>query len=111
MASRDMIKVAQSQIHPAAGAIYYESLGVSAPGNSIEIIMPYHEVYAHAFVLEGAGTDFLDVTIDSPLMIIAGTANWSAWNGTDPISLAITGFRLRSTAGVGALRVCVKTRP
>ena len=111
MAYRNMTKVAQDQVAAAQGAVYYESLSTDDPATSDYIIMPYHEVYAMAFVVEGAGTDYLDVTIDEPSMIIADTATWAQWNGTDPISKAITGFRLRSTVGAGALRACVKTRP
>ncbi len=111
MAWKVMTKVAQDQVAAAQGAVYYESLSTPVPGSSIEVIMPYHEIYDMAFVLEGAGTDFLDVTIDEPDIIKAGSATYEAWNGLDPISKAITGFKLRSTAGAGALRACVKTRP
>lgn len=111
MASRVMTKVAQDKVAAAQGAVYYESLELDDPGTSIYIILPFHEIYAMAFIVEGAGTDMMDVTLDKPSMIEDDTANWSVWNGLDIISGAITGFRLRSTAGVGALRACVKTRP
>jgi hypothetical protein len=110
MATQAMTKTAQNSIQPGHGSVYYENLTLSAPGTSVYIIMPTDEVYDMAFVLEGAGTDFLDVTIDTVAMMEADTANWETWNETDPISKAITGFRLRSTAGAGALRATVKTR-
>lgn len=108
--TKNMTRIAKSIITPESGAVYYESLTIAVPGNSVYVILPSDEIYDMAFTLEGAGTDFLDVTQDSREMIEADTANWAAWNGTDPISFAITGFRLRSTAGAGALRATVKTK-
>lgn len=110
MATQTMTKTAQNSLQPGAGSVYYESLTLAAPGTSDYIVMPTDEIYDMAFTLDGAGTDFLDVTQDTEAMMEADTANWATWNETDPISKAITGFRLRSTAGVGALRATVKTR-
>lgn len=113
MAYKLMTKVAKP-LNPDGGSVYFESLTTSAPGNSTTVVMPYDEIYDMAFTLEGAGTDFLDVTHDNPTVIIAGNGTsgvtFVPWNGTDPISLAITGFRLRSTVGAGALRATVKTK-
>lgn len=110
MAYSYMTKIAQDQVNPDSGSVYYESLTLAAPSTSDYIILPYDEIYDMAFTLNGAGTDFMDVTHDSPAMIIADTATWATWNETDEISKAITGFRLRSTAGAGALQATVKTK-
>lgn len=104
-----MIKESQSQIHPAAGAEYYANITQTFAGAGVAYILPYHEIVWMKFIVNAK--NFLEVTIDDPAMVVLETANWERWNGTDPISKAITAFRAFSAFGTVTLRASVKTRP
>ncbi len=108
-----MTKVAQSQIHPAAGAIYYTIINQTFVGNGVAYILPFHEVYAIAFSTFGDKFTTIEMTIDDPAMIEAETANWETWNEVDLISLAITGVRMVRDWAFSAtsFTATVKTRP
>ncbi len=108
-----MLKSAQSQIHPAAGAEYYTEATATGVHTGIAYILPVHHITAIEIIAPIDKFAYVQVTIDSPSEIVSESANWETWNGVDGISLAITGFRVVSTWAFSSItaRVSVRTRP
>ena len=108
-----MIKQAQDQIQPAAGAEYWATVSAFGVMESIAYILPVHHITSIAVVAPSDKFAYFQTTIDPPSVIESETANWETWTEGDPISLAITGFRVVSTWAFSSItaRVSVKTRP
>jgi len=107
MAYENMERAAMDTVHPNTGAVYHTVIELADSEASDEYILPVQAIYGIAVEITGNGT--VSFTIDPPEVIEAGTATYVAWNGTDAISLAVTGFKAVSVSGAVTVRATVKT--
>jgi len=92
------------------GAWYINAATVADTGDSNTFVLPVRPITGNIGAeLTGGGAGTLQFTFGTPAEIAAGTATFTAWNGTDLINTAVTAWKVVSTGGSKTGRVVVKT--
>ena len=90
------------------GGLWHTYLTTS--GTSDTYLLPEQKIYAlGASITTTSGAGSLQFSMDSEARVRAGTATFSAWDGTADINFAVTAFKLVATSGLIGSLVAVKT--